>query len=489
MRESLIASIEADFELSKRLCKTSLNHFMRTMWPVIEPTTKYIHGWHIDAICEHLEAVSRFEIKRLIINMPPRHIKSIGVSVLFPAWVWASEPTRRFLTASYSYSLAVRDATKMRDIILSEHYKQMIGQTWALKDDMNMKNRFENTATGTRFSTSVGGTLTGEGGDFILVDDPINAVEAASELTREACWEWWRGAMSTRVNDPNNCARVIVQQRLHENDLTGKILNDAKERADKLGLDVDAYEMLILPAEYKKKNFLVSKTSLDWHDPRTEEGEILWPERFTKKNLEELKADLGSQSAQAQLGQDPRPSEGGLFKAHWWREDEKSPSDLFHVVQFWDCAQKPGITNDYSVCATWAVTPTGYFILDVWRDKVETPKLEVMAKELYDIFRPNLIVIEDKSAGSALIQYLLAFTRLPVLPYNPGKLDKETRATAATPTVESGKVHLPKFAKWKDEFIKEHERFPKGAYDDQVDTTSMAVSHFKLTMGDGPRIR
>jgi predicted phage terminase large subunit-like protein len=247
--------------------------------------------------------------------------------------------------------------------------------------------------------------------------------------------------------------------------------------------------MLILPAEYKKSSVLVSKTSLNWKDPRKEDGDILWPERYNKKSIDELRADLGSAAADAQLAQDPKPSSGGLFNKDWWRVLDMSPSDISQIVQFWDCAQKPGITNDYSVCATWAITSNGYYIMDVWRDKVTTPVLEVMAKELYEKYKPSAVVIEDKSAGSPLIQYLLAFTTMPVLAYNPGKLDKETRATAATPTVEAGKVAIPKMAKWRDTFVSEHERFPKSTHDDQVDTTSMAIAWLKMRSGDGPRIR
>jgi len=490
-REALIYQLEAEFELTKHLAKQKLNHFTRVLWPVIEPATKYVHGWHIDAICEHLEAVKNFEIKRLIINIPPRHAKSILVSAMFPAWVWAEHPSRRFITSSYNYSLAIRDAVKHRDLITSHQYEQLIAPDWELKEDVNLKHRFENTRTGLRFSTSVGGTLTGEGGDYIIVDDPINAIEASSELVREACWTWWTQAMSTRVNDPINNAKIVIQQRLHEGDLTGKLLDQAKFRAERTNLEVEEYEILVLPAEYRPNSKIISHTSLNWRDPRVNEGEILWPERFNKESIAQLKEDLGAQAAEAQLSQDPKPGAGGLFKADWWKLSQVSPSEIMEVVQFWDCAQKPGITNDFSVCATWARTINGYFILDVYREKLTTPQLEAVAKELYDIWKPDAIVIEDKSAGSALLQYLLAFTSLPVLPYDPGKLDKETRATAATPTVEAGKVSLPKSAKWVETFISEHERFPKAAHDDQVDTTSMAVSWLKQRgpTTSGPRIR
>lgn len=441
--------------------------FIETFWPLIEPGTPYVPGWHISAICQHLEACTDFKIPRLIINMPPRHGKSIIVSVMWPAWVWVSHPERRFIFASYSGQLSIRDAAKMRTIVESELYREIFRPKWKLQDDQNQKMKFQNDLFGLRFSTSVGGTVTGEGADYVVADDPINAIDANSDIIRAEANEFCAKVLATRVNNAKRSSRIIIMQRLHEDDTTGHLLADQPGR----------WDHLVLPARYEQRAEVQSKTSLNFKDPRTQDGELLWPERFDETAIKDLEKDLKADS-HAQLQQSPRPKSGGLFKRDWWQIYETAPSPLVEIVQFWDCAQKPGITNDYSVCATWGRTQNRFFLLDLWRDKVEGPILEAMANSLYEKWRPSAVVIEDKSAGSSMIQYLLRNTHIPVLPFNPGQSDKEVRAIAATPTVQAGKCCLPKNAPFTEAFIKEHEKFPRAAHDDQVDTTSMMVEYF-----------
>lgn len=424
-------------------------------------------------------------------------MKSILVNVMFPAWVWAHEEWagRRFLTSSYAVSLSVRDGVKMRSIIESPLYRSMFTPRWTLRDDQNQKLKFENTMGGFRFSTSTGGAVTGEGGDFLLADDPLNALEAHSDKAREEANYWWDVAFSTRANNPNAHCKIIIMQRLHENDLTGHVLSKTQRPIKRAHL--------VFQALYEPNSKVLSQSPLPVFDPRTKQGELLWPERFDQQAVNQIAADLdtkGIGQSHAQLQQDPKPKEGGLFKTDWWQRYETSPASILETVQFWDCAQKPGITNDWSVCTTWARTAIGYFLLDIWREKVEAPVLEAMTLALAQKWRPDAIVIEDKSAGSSLIQYLLRSTALPVIPYNPGQRDKEIRATAATPTVMAKKCHLPKKPiPGKDEsgreinlietFISEHERFPKGNHDDMVDTTSMMVEWFAKRNSQTPRIR
>lgn len=474
----------------RRSLSANFYAFVREFWDVIEPDAPFVEGWHIVSICRHLEAVKDFKISKLIINMPPRHMKSILVSVMFPAWVWLRNPERRFIYCSYSEALAVRDSMKTRMIIESDRYQSLVsymakahGVThWELRDDSNQKKLFENTASGSRLSVGVGGGLTGQGGDYLFIDDPLNALETTSEAAIEEVNIWHDVAFSTRYNNPARYAKVIVMQRLHEKDLTGHVLE--KKSGE--------YERLILPARFNPdvESHLKSKTSLNWQDPRTKKGELLWPKRFSEETLKDLEDDLNrfNDAADAQLQQDPKPRSGGLFPRDQWVRTRNAPDSILEVVQFWDCAQKPGLSNDYSVCATWAVTNNGYFILDVLRMKTTAPVLEALAISQYEKYRPNAVVIEDKSAGSSLIQTLLSKTTIPVLPFNPMK-DKQVRATAATPTVKAGKVELPVDAPWVDEFLKEHEKFPKAPHDDQVDTTSMAVEYFSKRGGTGPRVR
>lgn len=285
-------------------------------------------------------------------------------------------------------------------------------------------------------------------------------------------------------------------QRLHENDLTGHVTkkrNRPLKRAH-----------LVFQARYELKAAIRSESPLPIMEPRTREGELLWADRFDAQSINQLASDLDSQGlgqSHAQLQQDPKPKSGSLFRRDWWKRYEVSPATILETAQFWDCAQKPGITNDYSVCATWARCAGGYFLLDLWRGKVEAPFLEAMLIVKYREFHPDAVVIEDKSAGSSLIQYArrLMEPTIPILAFDP-RGDKEVRATAATPTVQSGKCHLPiKPIILQDEvgnpydiieaYIAEHERFPKASYDDMVDTTSMMVNYFAKRVTIAPRIR
>jgi predicted phage terminase large subunit-like protein len=425
-------------------------------------------------------------------------MKSILINVMFPAWVWAHEEwaSRKFMSASYAASLSVRDGIKMRMVIESPLYHELFKPKWTLRDDQNQKLKFQNTMSGLRFSTSIGGAVTGEGYDFGLIDDPVNALEANSELIREEANTWHDLSWSTRANNPNAYCRIYIMQRLHELDMTGHVISKKTRPAKRAHL--------IFQARFEPNSKVKSESPLPLLDPRKRAGELLWPERFDDSAINQLAADLdtnGLGQSHAQLQQDPRPKEGGLFKRVWWQRYDKSPAQIFETVQFWDCAQKPGITNDYSVCATWARCAGGYYLLDLWRKKVEAPELEATAIALYQKWRPDAIVPEDKSAGSSLIQYLRRIPEpsIPVLGFNP-RGDKEVRASAAAPTVHAEKCFLPnREIIGHDEignpynlieaFITEHERFPKGAHDDMVDTTSMMVEYFSKRMTHTPRIR
>ena len=206
--------------------KRSLKEFTKRAWPTIEPGRDFYDNWHIDAVSEHLQAIVEGDIKRLIINIPPRHMKSISVAVVLPAWTWATQPDKKFLYASYAGSLSIRDSVKCRRLIDSKWYKEHFGDAFKLTSDQNQKQRFENNKTGQRIATSVDGALTGEGGDIIVIDDPHNVREAESSAVRESVLDWWDQAMQTRLNDPKTGAFVIIMQRVHENDLTGHILRN-----------------------------------------------------------------------------------------------------------------------------------------------------------------------------------------------------------------------------------------------------------------------
>lgn len=471
-----LEKLKRDRDAAKFIATDDLRVYTRLMWPVIEPKEKFVWGWHIDAIAEHLMAVSRGEIRNLIISVPPRHMKSIEVGVMWPSWDWLKNPAKRWIYGAYAKSLSVRDSIKCRNVIQSWLYQETFKPTWQLSDDQNQKLRFNNTATGYRIATSVDGTGTGEGGDVIVVDDPMKATDAESETMRENVINWWDQEMSTRGNNPETAARVIIMQRLHSKDLAGHCAQQG------------GYDILRLPAEYDDKKTI---TSIGWEDPRRTKGELLWPQRFTKEALEPLKKKLGSRGTAAQLQQDPKASEDGLFKRKWWKFYKQPPArgQFLRVFQFWDSAQKPGISNDNSVCATWGQTTSGFYLLDLWKGKVEYPQLIITAKLLFNKWTPNAIVVEDKGSGISLIQDLRQNTTIPVLAYDPGQRDKQVRAAAATPAVESGNCFLPEDHPEIEDFIREHEQFPDGDHDDQVDTTSQMVEYFSRQTIAQPRVR
>ena len=456
-------------EIRAEKARRSLSEYIRQAWHVVEPATPYTHGWHIDAIAEHLQAVSAGQIRNLLINMPPRHMKSLAVSVFWPTWEWLSAPSVRWLFASYALSLSVRDSLKCRRVILSPWYQENYGHLYQLADDQNAKIRFENDKRGYRLATSVDGALTGEGGDRIVVDDPHNVRDANSELKRIATLSWWDEAMATRLNDPKTGAKVIVMQRVHAEDLSGHVLEQG------------GWEHLSLPAEYEPTTYV---TGIGWSDPRTETGELLWPERVGPKEIAALKVQLGSYAFAGQMQQRPSPRGGGMFKRHWWgRFGAFDRTKADQIIQVWDTAFSTTNSADFSVCSTWARIPTGILVLDVYRDRLEFPDLKRKATDLYARWQPNAVLVENKASGQSLIQELRRETGLPIIPIDVDR-DKVVRASAVTPTVEAGRVFLPENAPWVSDWIEEHAAFPNGAHDDQVDTTSMAVA--RLVAGTVP---
>lgn len=484
------SDLELALEISIRIDEAteSLYEFVKYMWSIVEPGVKFQDAWHIKAICDHLQALTMgpghpfYEpekhdatfFRNLLINVPPGHAKSLIVCVFWPAWVWIKWPACRFMFGSYADSLSIRDSVKCRDLIRSPKYRQSFGITWSLSDDMDQKSRFINTMKGYRIATSVGGSGTGERADIICVDDALNAIQAESEVFRVRANDWWNITMSTRDADPKTSRRVCVMQRLHEMDLAGTIIKQG------------GYEHLMLAAEFDPARKCKTKI---YEDPRKVAGELLWPNVYGPQEIAEKKKALGSRGFSGQFQQNPVPADGGLFKRKWWKFYRALPEGNWPVVTFWDTAQEVGISNDYSVCAKWMKHPTGYFLLDLWREKVETPDLEKAAKNIFPKSPvPMAVIIEKKNSGAALIQYLRRDTTQPVISYLP-KLSKEVRASAATPTVEAGNCFLPEGVSWVEDFISEHEKFPLGEHDDMVDTTSMMVEYFANMSNNQPRVR
>ena len=454
--------IAALLEHARRRLTGSLYEFMKASWHVVEPSTEFVEGWHLKAICKHLEAVSRGEIRNIVINMPPRHCKSLLTGVFWPAWVWASQPGKRFLVSSYAHALALRDSLRCRRFPETR-----------ITTDQNQKARYETNSGGFRIATSVQGSATGEGGDFIIVDDPHKVGEAESERVRTSVIGWWDKTMSTRGNDPKTVCRVVVGQRVHESDLCGHLLSQG------------GYDWLCLPAEY---DGVKRPTSLGWEDPRDKVDDLLWPERFGADEIKELKIRLGSFAAASQLQQQPAPAEGGLVQSSWWRyySSENQPSRFDLMIQSWDCAFKGKSTSDFVVGQVWGVSSGNYYLVDQVRGRWTFSRTVAEIQSLKIKYPDSsAILIEDAANGPAIIDSLKQ--KLPgVIAVRPdgGKL---ARFQSIAPVIESGNVYLPtpKHSPWVDDLVHEVTFFPNGSHDDQVDAMSQALRRLLKSSGTG----
>jgi predicted phage terminase large subunit-like protein len=447
--------------------KRSLKEFTKTSWQTIESGRTFYDNWHIDAVSEHLQAVVEGDIKRLIINIPPRHMKSISVAVALPAWTWTIQPDKRFLFASYALSLSIRDSLKCRRLIDSLWYRSHFGDQFKLTSDQNQKQRFENDKTGYRIATSVDGALTGEGGDIIVIDDPHNVREAESSIVREGVLEWWDQAMQTRLNDPKTGAFIIIMQRVHENDLTGHVL--ANEHED--------WDHLCLPARYEQDHPYQTKSTLGFKDTRKHEGELLWPERIDDKTLQSLERSLGVYASAGQLQQRPMPKGGGILRENWWQPwDKKELPHVEYVLQSYDTAFSTKEKTSYSARTTWAVFrkhgQMNAIVLEMWYDRVSYPELRKLAQEAYQDYEPDAVLIEKKASGQSLLQDL-RMAGIPVLEYLPDR-DKEARAHASSALLEDGRIWYPADRNWAKDLISICAAFPAGDNDDIVDTCTQA---------------
>tara|TARA_R100000544_G_C2221333_1_gene57751 strand:+ start:226 stop:1503 length:1278 start_codon:yes stop_codon:yes gene_type:complete len=394
-------------------------------------------------------------------------MKSISVAVALPAWTWTVQPAKKFLFASYASSLSIRDSVKCRRLVESPWYKEHFGEMFKLTGDQNQKQRFENDKTGQRIATSVDGALTGEGGDIIVIDDPHNVREADSSTVRQGVLEWWDQAMQSRLNDPKTGAFIIIMQRVHENDLTGHIL--ANEHED--------WDHLCLPARYEIGHPTPVRSSLYFTDPRTEEDELLWPERVDDNTLSSLEKSLGSYASAGQLQQRPMPKGGGILKAEWWVPWEKETlPDIEYVIQSWDTAFSTKEKSSYSARTTWGVFKKdgqiNAIVLDMWYDRVTYPELRRIAQESYYEYEPDAVLIEKKASGQSLLQDL-RMAGIPVLEYSPDR-DKEARAHASSALLEDGRIYFPANKKWANNLIDICAAFPAGDNDDIVDTCTQA---------------
>jgi len=443
--------------------KSGLKKFIELAWHQIEPGKKFLSGWHIDAICEHLEAITKGKLTRLVITIPPGCMKSLTACVFWPAWVWTFKPETKWIFASYAMNLSRRDNLRMRRLIESQWYQERFGDSFrALKDNWGA-DKFINDRAGFRLCTSVDGTVTGEHADVQVCDDPIKPQDI-TKASLKNCLEWWNETMSSRLVDFKQSARIIIMQRLHVNDLAGEMLRSG------------SYEHLCLPMEYETK--FHCKTSIGFNDPRQNEGELLWPEKCPDEAVLEIKKDINSERGiAAQLQQQPVPHSGAVFKRDGVQHYDTLPP-IGTMVSSWDCTFKE-TGSSYVVGQVWGVTSDceRYILIDQIRKRMSfSETLSAIRKVANNYPLSSAHLIEEKANGSAVIDMLRDEIPglIPVLPQG----GKEARAHAIESLWSNRCIALPdlKDKVWVDEFIQELLEFPCSLHDDQVDAMTQALT-------------
>jgi predicted phage terminase large subunit-like protein len=486
-------------EAEANLCRRSLAQFVRHAWSVIEPTTTILWDWPLDAICDHIQALleGRLDKRNLIINVPPGSCKSTILSVCAPAWMWLRKPSWRALFISGDDGVALRDSMKCRDIIESQWYQQTFRPDWSLSKDQNAKGHYRNTKTGFRQAISVGARITGKRADAIFVDDPNDA--EGGKADRMAVNSWWDNAAYNRLTDMSKGVRCLIQQRLHEEDLTGHILKKDREDWDVLVIrqeyeipqekDPDTKPTSLKPVDPKRLTEREAKTGYTlqgWKDPRREPGELFFPARFPMDVVLAEKRLKGSAGYAGQHQQRPAAAEGNIFRRAWFKTYRLHPDiqrqHVDRIVQSWDTAQKTGQENDYTVCTTWGITKNAYYLLHVWKEKVESPELRNQIKFLASKWSPSVVLVEDTSAGTEALQTLRRDTRIPFVPVKP-LTDKVARANSVSPLVEAGLVMLPEGEPWVADYLDSICLFPAAAHDDDVDSTTQFLTWANINSG------
>lgn len=482
---SEIDGLGTDVDLERELGGRSLRDYLEMAWSEIEPVRPFMANYHIDAICNHLEAVTRREIRRLVINIPPGTSKSITCGVAWPSWVWIQDPASKWITASYSGRISRRDALRARHILESPWYQERWGHLWRPSPNSWSSIEYRNSKGGLRYACTVGGGVTGEHADHQLVDDPIKPLDArgarADSAALTVCEEWWNETMATRVVDPARSTRTIIMQRLHDRDLSG------------LCLGTGDYAHLNLPMRYEPKCVIVVNhacslklsakdeptppTPIGYKDHRTE-GELLWTERFSESVQKERKKELGSRGVAAQDQQRPMPAGGGIFKRDWVQFWKVFPKGRVEFVQSWDCSFKGLDDSDFVVGQVWGRVGGLYYLIDQVRDQMGVAAtcraiMSLSAKWPRAVRK----LVEDKANGPAVMQLLKK--KVPGLKPIEPQGGKVSRANAVEPLWESDSVFLPlpERAPWVHDFVDEVVTFngDPGRPDDQVDSMTQAL--------------
>ena len=448
-------------EVALTLYRQQLLSFAMRAFAELRPDLALHYGHHIRALCHHLELVERGELRRLIILMPPRHLKSVCASVVFPVWVLGRNPAARILCMSYGLDLAHRFSLDSRRIMQSDLCRTVFPGL-VLNPRRISADEIGTMRNGFRRATSFGGPITGQGGDIIIADDVSKADEVASETHREKVHDWFQGTVMTRFDNPGKGAAVLVAQRLHEDDLPGRLIADG------------GWHVLELPAIATEDALIPLSEDVNWDRKK---GKVLLPAHMDLPDLEDKRREIGTRAFEAQYQQRPTPAGGNIIKPEWFGTTPPTlrPQDYEAVVQSWDPAFVPGESNDYSVCMTLGLIANHIDILDVHRAQYLQPDLLREADKLIMRWKPNLVIVEGDGAGRGVFDHLYRLHHRIFIGTKSGGSGKDQRMSLQTPKLERGEVRLPASASFRERFIAECAGFPNGKYDDQVDSLSLAL--------------
>ncbi len=448
------------------MCRGDFYTFMHCAYHELNPDSPFSHNWHNELIASKLQACHDGKIRRLIINVPPRSLKSHQASICFPAYVLGHRPSAQIVCVSYGQDLANKLALDCRTLMGSELYRGLFPVQ--LSPRKQSVQEFLTTANGSRLATSVGGVLTGRGADIIIIDDPLKPDEAVSQTQRQAVNNWYDHTLYSRLNNKSTGCIIIIMQRLHEGDLVGHVMEQ------------EPWELVRLPAIAEQDETHQIESIIGTRTVRRRAGEALHPDREPLEVLQNLRQTMGEYNFAGQYQQEPAPLGGGMIKAEWFRSYKlgEQPACFDCIVQSWDTANKSTELNDYSVCTTWGQKNRKIHLLDVLRRRMDYPDLKRAVRQHAELFHPTNILIEDKASGTQLIQELTRDGIYGVTRYEP-TMDKTMRMHSVSSTIENGFVYLPTESDWRAAYMHELTTFPNGTYDDQVDSTSQALDWLK----------
>jgi len=484
-----------------------LINFVRYFWNVLEPETKLVEGWLLEDIAKHLEAITLGKITRLLINVPPGSMKSLLVNVWWPAWEWGpmNMPSMRYVCFSYSSGLTERDNTKFRKLIISDKYKELWGDRFALEKEGEIK--ITNDQTGSKFASSVKGIGTGERGDRVVIDDPHDVHRSESDIVRTDTLRWFRETITDRLNNLDDSAIVIIMQRVHQLDISGFILEQGWP-----------YCHLMVPMEFERGR--EPYNPLGWKDPRVEDGDLAWPERFSPEAVANIEREKGSFAYAGQYQQRPSPRGGGIIKREHWRAYTELECGKFGVpwpkfpimsytVLSLDTAQTEKKQNDPSAGIVLGVTRDIWenrrlILMWAWAERLEVYELIKKIEETCKKFKVDRVLIEDKASGIPVAQELRRRGKVisDTMSHNPKTADradfgiqlvspegdKLARLYAVQNLFECGLIYAPAestgagdflFKDWADRVISECADVPKSAHDDLADAMSQALIHMR----------